>query len=138
MSTGHSRRVLLAGLFLVALGGLLLHARVHPVFVPDPGDPAARLFRPAFLAATLLPMLDVLVVTALLGFRRTAALGYLLNGMIVIYGAVIMGHYSLETLAPKHLGAAEWMFRSTLPDIAIAGADFCLGRAVFESWLREA
>lgn len=137
MTPAATRRALLLALFLVALGGVLLHLRVHPVFVPDKANPGGTLFRGQFVAATLLPLVDLVVVTALFTRRSTAALGYLLNGMIVIYGAVLMGHYSIAVLAPKAPALADWLLKSTLADIAIAGGDFFVGKALFESWMRE-
>ena len=138
MSAAATRRALLGALFLVALGGFLLHARIHPFFVPDKEHPGEWLFRGQFLAATLLPLLDVVVVTALFARRSTAPLGYLLNGIIVIYGTVLMGHFSIATLAPKAPSPADWLLKSTFPDIAIAAGDFLVGSALYGSWMREA
>ncbi len=133
-----SRRTLLWALALVAVGGLLLHLRIHPFLVPDKEHPGLRLFRGSFVAASVLPLLDVVVVTALFARRATAPLGFLINGMIVIYGTVLMGHFSIGTLGPKGPSPADWLLKSTLPDIAIAWGDFMIGKTLYESWLREA
>ena len=138
MSAAGSRRALLGALFLLALGGFLLHFRIHPVLAPDREHPGELLFRGQFLAASLLPLLDLVAVTALFARRSTAPLGYLLNGVIVIYGVVLMGHFSIATLAPKGLSPADWLLRSTVPDIAIAAGDFLVGSALYGSWMREA
>ena len=138
MSGAESRRTLLVALVLVALGGLLLHYRVHPYLAPVKDHPGQTVLRGSFLAATLLPLIDVVVVTALFLSRRTAALGYLINGLLVIYGTVLMGHFSIAALAPRAPTLADWLLKSTLPDIAVAWADFMIGKALFESWLREA
>lgn len=138
MSAAGSRRALLGALFLLALGGFLLHYRIHPFFVPDKEHPGELLFRGQFLAASVLPLLDLLVVTALFARRQTAPLGYLLNGVIVIYGAVLMSHLSIATLAPKAPTMADWLLKSTFPDVAIAAGDFFVGSALYGSWMREA
>lgn len=138
MIAAANRRTLLAALFLLALGGLLLHHRVHPFLQADKEHPGLTVFRGAFLPATLVPLFDLVVVTALFATRRGAALGYLINGMLVIYGTVLMGHFSIESLAPRGLGVVDWVLRSTFPDIVLAWADFLIGRSLFESWMREA
>ena len=138
MTPAGTRRTLLFALVLVALGGLLLHARIHPFLLADKDHPAQMLFRGSFVAATLLPLLDVFVVTALFASRRTAPLAHLLNGMIVVYGTVLMGHYSIATLAPRAPTPADWLLKSTFADISLAWGDFMIGKALYESWLREA
>ena len=79
-----------------------------------------------------------MLVTPLFAVRRTAPLGHLLNGLFVVYGTVLMAHFSIAGLAPKNLGAADWLLRSTFPDIAIAWGDFLVGKALYDSWMREA
>lgn len=129
-----SRRVLLATLFLLAISGFLLHFRIHPVYVTPPGG-GARLFSfPNFLASSL-PLLDALLVTALFASRRTAVYGYLLNGLIVIYGTVLMADFSIARLPPDAT-AIEMIVKSTLPDIGIAWADFLVGTALYDGYLK--
>jgi hypothetical protein len=132
-----TRRVLLAVLVLLAVGGCLLHFRVHPTFLPDKEHPGATIFRPSYVAATALPLLDLVLVTLLFTSRRTAAYGYLLNGLLVIYGTVLMGHFSIAMLAPKGPSPMDWVLKSTLADIAIAWGDFFAGKALYDSWMRE-
>jgi hypothetical protein len=132
------RRTLLSALVLLALGGALLHYRVHPYLVPDPAAGGRYLLRTSFLAANLLPMVDLLLVTVLFLRRDTAPLAYLINGVLVIYGVVLMGHFSIAVLAPKAPTLADWLLKSTLADIALAAGDFLVGKALFESWMREA
>lgn len=138
MSAERTRRTLLWALGLVALGGLLLHYRIHPYLVADREHPGLLVFRGSFLAATLVPLFDLTVVTALFASRRTAALAYLINGVLVIFGTVLMGHFSIAALAPKSPPLADWLLKSTVPDIALAWADFMIGKALYESWMREA
>lgn len=138
MSAVEDRRPLLWALALLALGGLMLHYRVHPFLAPDPSAAGRTIFRGSFLAATLLPAFDLAVVTALFSFRRTAPLAHLLNGVLVVYGTVLMGHYSIAMLADKGLAPVDWLLRSTAPDIALAWADFLVGKTLYDSWMREA
>jgi hypothetical protein len=133
-----SRRLLLGALFLMALAALMLHLRIHPFLAPDKADPGVTHFRASFVAASLLPLLDVVLVTFLFSSRRTAVYGYLLNGLIVIFGTVLMTHFSIASLAPKALPPIEWVMKSTFPDIALAWADFLVGAALYRSWMRAA
>ena len=134
------RRSLLATLFLLALAGTLLHLAAHPMFSPDKAHPGATFFRPSFVAASVLPLLDLVLVTWLFSARRTAAYGYLLNGLIVIFGSVLMGHFgitALMALAATGAPLTQWLFKSLIIDIIIAWADFFAGKALYDSWLRE-
>ncbi|MBI5016868.1 MAG: hypothetical protein HZB55_15455 [Deltaproteobacteria bacterium] len=131
------RRALLTALFLLALAASALHLAAHPMLVPDKAHPGATLFRGSFVSAALLPLVDLVLVTWLFTSRRTAALGYLINGLIVIYGSVLMGHFaivSLTDLATKPATFVEYFFKSMSLDIAIAWADFFVGKALYESW----
>jgi hypothetical protein len=137
VSAAGTRRALLWALVLVALGGLLLHYRVHPYLLPDKEHPGQMLFRGSFLVATLLPLFDLIVVTTLFLSRRTAALAFLINGLLVVYGTVLMGHFSIAMLAPRGPSLADWFLKSTFPDIALAWGDFMIGKALYASWMQE-
>jgi hypothetical protein len=135
------RRALLATLFLLALAASVLHLAAHPIFAPDKAHPGVTVFRGSFVAAALLPLLDLVLVTWLFSARRTAPLGYMLNGLIVIYGSVLMGHFAIAALAApadKPPTFVDYLFKSMFLDFAIAWADFFAGKALYESWLREA
>ena len=138
MNGDANRRTLLAALVLLALVALVMHYLAHPVFAPDKEHPGQTIFRGSFLAASLLPLLDLVVVTALFLSRRTAPLAFLINGVLVIYGTVLMGHFGLVKLAAIPPATSPWIFRSMLHDIALAWVDFLVGKALFESWVREA
>lgn len=135
MTAAETRRALLTALFLMALAALLLHLRIHPIWAPDKANPGATTFRPAFIPATLLPLLDVFLVTLLFASRKTAVYGHLLNGLIVIYGTVLMGHFSIAGLLPKNPAPLDWVLKSTFPDIALAWADFAIGAVLYRSWM---
>jgi len=62
------------------------------------------------------------------------------NGLIVIYGTVLMGHFGITALAGTAVKSApltEWIFKSSIIDIALAWADFFAGKALYHSWMRE-
>ena len=129
------KTTLITALFLLAASGLMLHYRIHPFMVPDKLNPGSMLFDFSKFLATLLPVIDMLLVTALFMSRRTAAYGHLLNGIIVIYGTILMGHYSLAEMAAKQIPLEAMLLKSTLPDIGIAWGDFCVGKALYDYYL---
>ncbi|MFA7382738.1 MAG: hypothetical protein WC001_04750 [Desulfurivibrionaceae bacterium] len=132
------RHLLLTALVLMATGALYLHLRVHPFLVPDKANPGQTIFIGSFVAASLFSLLDLIVVSLLFTCRRTAVYGFVLNGMLVIFGTVLMTHFSLAKLSVEpSLPLYLLLFKSTLPDIALAWADFLVGAALYHLWLRE-
>jgi len=132
------RYLLFTALVLMAAAALYLHLRIHPFLVVDKTHPGQTLFRASFLAGSFFPLLDLVVVSLLFTTRRTAVYGYVLNGMLVIYGTVLMAHISIVQLAaapPQPF--YQMLFKSTLPDISLAWADFLVGAALYYLWLRE-
>jgi hypothetical protein len=131
-----SRKTLITALFLLALGGFLLHYRIHPFIMPDKANPGSMLFDPTKFLASFFSMVDLVVVTLLFCSRRTAIYGYLLNGLIVMYGTVLMAHFSIVDLAPKGLPLGQMILKSTFADIIIAGADFFVGKALYDHYVK--
>jgi hypothetical protein len=131
-----TRRGLLAALVLLSVSGLMLHYRVHNFMQPDPLNPGVSVFDRAKFLSFVFPLVDVVFVTALFCFRRTAVYGYLLNGLIVIYGTVFMAHFSIADLIAKSAPPADWLIKNTLPDIGIAWGDFFVGKALYEISIR--
>jgi hypothetical protein len=129
------RPTLLAALFLLALSGLMLHYRIHYFMIADVMHPGSLVFDPTRFLATLLPALDVIVVTALFMSRRTAVYAYLLNGLLVIYGTVLMAHFSLAEMTARSIPLQAMLLKSTLPDIGIAWADFFVGKALYDLYM---
>jgi hypothetical protein len=132
-----NRKSLIIALFLMALSGLLLHYRIHNFMVPDVMNPGNTKFDSTKFLASLFPLIDVVLVTALFISRKTVVYGYLLNGIIVIYGTVLMGHYSIAELTVKSAPLQDWFLRSTLPDIGIAWGDFLIGKTLYEITIRR-
>ena len=131
-----TRKILLAALVLLAVSGLMLHYRIHSFMVPDTLHPGSFVFDSTKFLAALFNSTDVLLVTFLFLSRKTAVYGYLLNGMIVIYGSVFMAHYSLAEMTAKAIPLQAMFLKSTLPDIGIAWADFFVGKALYDHYLR--
>jgi len=130
------KSTLLTVLVLLALSGLLLHFRIHNFMVADKLHPGVLVFDGTKFFATLFPLIDVILVTALFMSRKTAVYGYLLNGLIVIYGTVFMAHFSLAEFAAKSIPLQAMLLKSTLPDIGIAWADFFAGKALYDLYMK--
>jgi hypothetical protein len=126
------RRSLLFTLFLLALGGFMLHYRIHPFLVAEKDIVH---FNGTFFLANIFPLVDVVVVTILFLSRKTAIYGYLFNGLIVIYGTIFMTHFSIAGLMADPIPPSRWIMNSLLPDIGIAWADFFVGKALYDHYL---
>ena len=131
-----NKKVLLAALFLLAVSGLMLHFRIHNFMVADKTAPGMYLFNKTLFLAFILPVLDVFLVTLLFTSKKTAVYGFLLNGLIVILGTVLMSHYSIAEIIAKSLPPDQWILRSTLPDIGIAWGDFFVGKSLYDLHMR--
>jgi hypothetical protein len=130
-----TRRTLLFALFLLALGGLMLHYRIHPFMVADKLNPGTVHFNGTFFLANIFPFVDVVLITILFLFKKTAMYGYLLNGLIVIFGTIFMAHFSIAGFMASQTPPSQWIINSTLPDIGIAWADFFVGKALYDFYL---
>ena len=130
------KSTLLIALFLLALSGLMLHLRIHNFMIADKLHPGTFLFDPTRFLATLFPLVDVILVTALFMSRKTAVYGYLLNGLIVIYGTIFMAHFSISEMIVKSIPLSSMLLKSTLPDIGIAWGDFFVGKALYDLYMK--
>ena len=130
------KNTLLTVLVLLAVAGLLLHYRIHNFMVADKLHPGGFVFDGTKFFAALFPLIDVILVTALFMSRKTAVYGYLLNGLLVIYGTVFMTHFSLAEFAAKSIPLQAIFLKSTLPDIGIAWADFFVGKALYDLYMK--
>jgi hypothetical protein len=132
----NTKRSLLISLLVLSVSGLLLHFRIHNFMVHDKIHPEIVRFDGTKFLSFIFPLFDAVVVTALFMSKRTCVFGYLLNGIIVIYGTVFMAHYSIAEFSAKAVPAGEWFLKSTLPDIGIAWGDFFVGKALYDHYLR--
>jgi hypothetical protein len=114
------RAFLVAGLFLISLGGWMLHVRIHP---------------PLKLAANYVPffagLISITAVSAMFMFRKTLAYAYVVNGMLVIIGTITMTHFSLAH-PPEHVTLSALVFNTLLADIVVLSTNFILGKVLFE------
>ena len=130
------KKTLLIALFLLAVSGLMLHYRIHNFMVPDKMTPGSFIFDSSKFMASLFPLIDAVLVTALFMSRKTAVYGYLLNGLIVIYGTIFMAHFSIAEITTKSIPFPALLLKSTLPDIVIAWGDFLVGKALYDLYMK--
>jgi hypothetical protein len=112
--------VLILALFFMALGGWLLHLRIHPI---------------AKDAENYIPLvagfISVIVIPVLFIFRSTISFAYLLNGITVILGTIAMTHFTIEN--PPQVWTLKTIFLGTLlADIIILWSKFAVGQALFD------
>ncbi|MGA2525708.1 MAG: hypothetical protein ABSF79_03710 [Smithellaceae bacterium] len=114
------RRILILAIFFLALGGWLLHLRIHP-FAKD-----AENYIPlvaGFISVVIIPVLFI--------FRSTISFAYLLNGMTVIIGTIAMAHFSIKN--PPEVWTLQTILMGTLlADIVLLWGKFAVGKALFE------
>jgi len=111
------RKPILA-LFFLSLGGWLLHFRIHPVTV-NPSN-----FIPFFFG-----LINFIITPVLFNYKKSVILGYLINGLGVILGTIIMAHFSLSSL-PTPLTVTHLIFRTTLADILILFSKLFIGHTI--------
>ena len=122
------RILLLIVLFLMALGGLIVHYTIHPFMIADH-------FGGTFFLANIFPFVDVVLVTVLFLFRKTAIYGYLLNGLIVIFGTILMAHFNIADFMANQIPPSQWVMNSMLVSIGITWVDFFVGKALYNVYL---
>jgi hypothetical protein len=114
------RLVLILAIFFLALGGWLLHLRIHPI---------------AKDAENYIPLvagcISVIVIPFLFIFRSTIPFAYLLNGMTVIIGTITMTHFSIENHPPVWT-LQTILLGTCLPDILMLWGKFAVGKALYD------
>jgi len=114
------KTTLLAALIALSLGGWLLHLRIHPV--------EKALIN---LAPCISGIIAIVLVPLLFLKKQTAAYAYVLNGMQVIIGTLLMARFSFLN-PPEHLTLAALFLKTTLPDILLLWGKFAVGKALFD------
>ena len=114
------KAILVAALFFLALGGWLLHIRIHPL---------------AKDAENIIPLisgvLSLFCLPLLFWFRPTLTLAYIINGFLAILGTIIMAQFSIINFKGP-LTLENIILNSLFADIAILWGKFSLGKALFE------
>lgn len=112
--------ILIAGLFFLALGGWLLHFRIHPL-VKDADN----------LIPLISGILSVFCLPLLFYFRPTVPLAYIINGFLAILGTIIMAQFSITNFKGPFT-FENIVLLSTFADIAILWGKFSVGKAIFD------
>lgn len=114
------KATLVAGLFSLALGGWLLHLRIHPL---------------AKGADNLIPcvsgIVSVFCLPFLFWFRRTLNLAYIINGFSVILGTITMAQFSIVNFKGP-ITPINIILTTTLADIAVLWAKFAIGKSILD------
>jgi hypothetical protein len=111
------RRPILA-LMLLSLGGWMLHFRIHPITQ-----------NPSNLVPFVFGLLNFTITPLLFNYKRTVIIAYLINGLAVIMGTVLMAHLSLAHL-PSPVTFTGIIFRTTLGDILILFPKLLIGQMI--------
>jgi hypothetical protein len=114
------KTMLMIALVTLALGGFLLHLRIHPV--TD---------NPSNVVPVIAGILSIIIVPLLFSYKNTVQYGYVLNGMLAILGTITMAHFSLAHWpVPATPGAI--LLKTLIADILILWARFFVGKTLFE------
>jgi hypothetical protein len=116
---------LIAAHWLLSLGGLLLHVRIHPF-----SESLFNWWAIGFAGA------NVFIAPVLFASPRWVGAGWLLNWATVIVGTVGMAYFSLLNEAEATLYVV--FLKSTFPDIVILWAKLPLGYLLLDEWRKHA
>ena len=128
------RRALLAAMFLLATACLTLHFHYHYPF--DKTVTGGLSF--ANYTASAVTLLDACLVTFLFARKKTAVWGYLINGLLVIYGIVFMTHFGWARVYSPQAPLHHYLFTPTSPYVLLAVVDFLMGHVLYNLWFLEA
>jgi hypothetical protein len=110
---------LVASLFFLALGGWLLHQRIHLLTVNS-----------ANYIPFIFGIISIFCVPVLFWFKSTIALAYIINGFSVIIGTITMANLSIIHFEGP-LNLSNILLKTTIADIALLWAKFAVGKALF-------
>ncbi len=109
-------------IFLIALGGLLLHLRIHTL--------EASAFN---IAPRIVGIISIVVLPFLFNSKKTAPAGYVLNLIAIIVGTIAMAHFSIETWN-EPVTVSNILLHSTLADILILLARLPIAHSILRYW----
>ena len=109
-------------LFAISLGGWLMHWRIHPVSS-----------NPFNLIPFIFGIVNTIVVPCLMNIKKTVIIGYLINGVGVILGSIVMVHFSLAAVPPKV--TISWLLlRTTFAYVAILIAKLFIAQNILKTY----
>jgi hypothetical protein len=118
--------LLIAVFFLVSLGGLILHLRVHPPVL----EGTLRLF---FLIPAVFAGAATFILPFMFNSRKLYPYAYLINLAAVITGTITMAYFSV-THWKGPVTMMTILFNSTFPDIVILLAKLPLAHSILLYW----
>lgn len=120
------RNNLILALVAISIGGLLLHLKIHPIFIEG-------ILEWAHLIPVSIGILNAVIIPCLFLKKNTADLAYLLTGMSVIFGIVTMSHLSIANWQGE-VSIIKILFNTTLADSLILLSKFFIAKEIFESY----
>lgn len=111
------------GLFCMALGGFLLHYRIHP--------PSKDAFN---LIGVLFPLFNALILPFMFLHRKTVPWAYVINVTSVVAGVTAMTWFSIANWKDP-LTLYNLVFQSTLADSLILMGKLPLGHVILMAWM---
>jgi len=109
-------------IFLIALGGLLLHIRIHTL--------EASVFN---IAPRIIGIISIIVLPFLFNSKKTAPFGYALNLVAIIAGTITMAYFSISTWN-EPITVSNMLLHSTLADILILAARWPIAHNILRYW----
>lgn len=113
------------GLFCMALGGFLLHYRIHP--------PSKDAFN---LIGVLFPLFNTIFLPIMFLSRKTVTWAYVINVTSVVVGVTVMTWYSIANWKDP-LTLYNLVFQSTLADSLILIGKLPLGHIILMAWMNH-
>ncbi|MDQ7827091.1 MAG: hypothetical protein RDV48_30115 [Candidatus Eremiobacteraeota bacterium] len=123
------RRNLIFALVFIGIGGFLLHLRIHSPLVEGH-------LRWQNLFPAIGDLATVFVVTMLFMSKGTADIAYVINGLTVIIGIILMSHFSIAHALPGK-GFTQSILSSTFCDSLILFGKFFVGKEIFDHYYPE-
>ena len=105
-------------LFLLSLGGWMLHFRIHPIRE-----------NPSNFLPFILGILNILVAPVMFNYKKTVVIAYCINGVGVIIGTITMVHLSLSAL-PHPLTVSNILFKTMIANVLILFAKLPIGHSI--------
>jgi hypothetical protein len=109
-------------IFLIALGGLLLHIRIHTL--------EASAFN---IAPRIIGIISIVVLPFLFNSKKTASAAYVLNLIAIIAGTIGMAYFSITTWTGE-VTVTRVILESTLADILVLFARLPIAHKILHYW----